>query len=99
MAPTNRWWHDVAMTSYCYTLDLDDAEAAVVEEALKMLSQQCANEIANGSGVPFHAWTHSIDQVLKQISNTRAAICGPYPVTGPPVDEQLEIWKSKTQHT
>ena len=85
------------MTSHCYTLSLDDAQASILQEALTLMSHHCANEIAKGSGAPFHAWSHSVDQVIQILSNARGEIYGSYPVTGPPVEDQLEIWNTKTQ--
>lgn len=36
------------MTTYCYTLYLDDTESTVVEEALKLMIRQCKERLSQG---------------------------------------------------
>jgi len=57
----------IFMTSFAFQLTLIDTDVKVVESALKLLQQECDNQIKQGVTVPYFAQRISTKQLLKQI--------------------------------
>ena len=57
----------IFMTSFAFQLTLIDSDVKVVESALKLLQQECDNQIKQGVTVPYFAQRISAKQLLKQI--------------------------------
>jgi hypothetical protein len=57
------------MTTYAYRITLNDSEAIAVQAALEHYRKICEAELAAGAGAPYWAHAHSIDAVLKRLSD------------------------------
>ena len=44
------------MTTYRYTIHLNDTQMITYDAALGMMIERCKHEILKGSGAPWHAW-------------------------------------------
>ena len=85
------------MTTHCYTLDLDPDEVQMIQEALDrmiMFPTQGKNWKSTAQKVRTRLYAN-IELTSGSSANPINANSHRYPFTGPPVVEQLEIWKSK----
>lgn len=55
------------MTTYSYTLVMDDRERIMLEAALKMMLDHCNAELADGPKAPYWAWRRSAKEVLSRL--------------------------------
>jgi len=60
------------MTTYSYTIVLNDSEAIALNEALKLLVGLCDRELKENPRAPFYAWRDSAMRIHKKLyENTR----------------------------
>jgi hypothetical protein len=55
------------MTTYSYTLVLNDSEVIMLEAALKLMLKHCEWELSGGPKAPFWAWQHSAQNVMSRL--------------------------------
>lgn len=55
------------MTTYSYSLVLDDSECIALEAALKLLVERCDKELENGPCAPYWAWRESAKRIRVQL--------------------------------
>jgi hypothetical protein len=82
-------------------LDFDADEVQMIQEALDrmiMFPNQGKNWKSTAQKTRARLYAN-IELTSSSSANPINADSHCYPVTESPVDEQLEIWKSKTQHT
>jgi len=57
----------ITMTTYAYTLVLNDSEMITLEAALKLLSEHCDQELKGGPKAPFLAWRENVAQIKARL--------------------------------
>lgn len=55
------------MTTYAYTLILDDSEIIMLEAALKLMIKNCSEHPDYGVKAPYWAYKHSAENVLSRL--------------------------------
>jgi hypothetical protein len=55
------------MTTFSYTLVLNDSEVIMLEAALQMMLAHCKQKLADGPEAPFIAWQISAENVLSRL--------------------------------
>ena len=55
------------MTTYQYTVRLNDSECIMLAEALRFMVEHCAHEIESGSGAPYLEMKDSAEAVLSRL--------------------------------
>ena len=66
------------MTTYSYTLKLDDSERMTLEYALKLTISHCEFEMSEGPKCPYWAHKHSCESMLTKLRDTRGALRSSY---------------------
>jgi len=56
------------MTSYAYTITLDDSEAIMLEAALELMIKHCQEKLDEGAGAPYWAHQRSAQKVLEKLN-------------------------------
>lgn len=56
------------MTTYSYTLVLNDGESITLDAALDLLLEKCEQELAEGPKPPFSAWRSNIVSIRKKLN-------------------------------
>lgn len=60
------------MTTYSYTIILNDSEVIALDEALKLLEGLCDRELKENPRAPFYAWRDSAMRIHEKLyGNTR----------------------------
>ena len=77
------------MTTFSYTLVLDDTESDVIEAALDMLLERCEHELSSGPRAPYWAWKQSASRIKNRLYEHTQQTSGQHihPVTG-----ETSIW-------
>lgn len=77
------------MTTFSYTLVLDDTESSALEAALDMLLDRCEHELASGPRAPYLAWKQSASRIKSRLYEHTRQTSGQLidPVTG-----ETSIW-------
>ena len=77
------------MTTFSYTLVLDDSESIALEAALDMLLERCEHELESGPRAPFWAWKQSASRIKSRLYEHTRQTSGQLidPVTG-----ETSIW-------
>lgn len=57
------------MTTYSYTLVLNDSECITLEAALDLLLDKCQKELIDGPCAPFYAWQSNISSIRRKIND------------------------------
>ena len=55
------------MTTFSYTLELNDSEVIMLEAALQMMVKHCQEKLSAGPEAPFIAWQISAENVLSRL--------------------------------
>ena len=55
------------MTTYQYTITLNDSEAITLKAALVLMIKHCQEKLDEGAGAPFWAHKHSAQDILKTL--------------------------------
>ena len=55
------------MTTYSYTITLDDSEHIALEAALKLMIEHCEAMLSKGAGAPFWAHRQSCQQISEKL--------------------------------
>jgi hypothetical protein len=55
------------MTTFSYTLVLNDSEMITLEAALKLMADHCDREIKTDPRPPFLAWRHNVEQIQSRL--------------------------------
>lgn len=55
------------MTTYSYSLVLDDSELIALEAALDMLLERCGHELESEPRAPYWAWRESANRIKSRI--------------------------------
>ncbi len=64
------------MTTYRYTITLDESEHIMLNAALAMLRDECDVQIAKKSGAPYWSYLRSIERVQKKLANSWEQMSG-----------------------
>jgi hypothetical protein len=56
------------MTTFAYTLDLDDSEFIVLSAALDLLLEKCQKEMADGPKAPYLIWEITAKKLLARLA-------------------------------
>lgn len=64
------------MTTFSYTIELDDSERIMLDDALAVLKEECDLQIAKEQGAPYHAHLRSIASVKKKLVNSGQEMSG-----------------------
>jgi len=59
------------MTTYSYSLKIDDGEYMALEYALKLTISHCELEMSEGPKCPYWAHKHSCESMLTQLRHTK----------------------------
>ena len=72
------------MTTFSYTLVLDDTESSALDAALDMLIERCVHELASGPRAPYGAWKQSASRIKSRLYEHTRQTSGQIidPVTG-----------------
>ncbi len=89
------------MTTHCYALYLEGDEVAMIQEALDlMINHKSLGGNWKSTAQNVRARLHAnIEYLSGSSANPSKVNVDSYPVTGPPVEDQLEIWNTKKQPT
>jgi hypothetical protein len=55
------------MTTYQYTITLNDSEAIALKAALVLMIKHCQEQLDEGAKAPFWAHKHSAQNILKKL--------------------------------
>ena len=55
------------MTTYAYTITMNDSEAIMLKAALELMIKYCQEKLDDGAGAPFWAHKHSAQNVLEKL--------------------------------
>ncbi len=55
------------MTTYSYTITLNDSEAIMIKAALELMIKHCQEKLDEGAGAPYWAHKHSAQNVLDKL--------------------------------
>ena len=55
------------MTTFIHTITLTDSEVIMLEQALQMMIEHCADQMVDGPEAPFWAWQMSAKEVLSRL--------------------------------
>ena len=55
------------MTTYAYTIILDDSEIIMMKAALELMIEHCQKKLDDGEGAPYWAHRHSARNVLERL--------------------------------
>ena len=55
------------MTTYSYTMELDDTECITLTAALDLLEAKCVAELSDASMAPYHAHLKNIGSIKKKL--------------------------------
>ena len=55
------------MTTYSYSITVDDSEVIAVETALYMYLQHCEEQLSNGPCAPYWAHKQNVERVLGRL--------------------------------
>ena len=55
------------MTTYSYTLTVNDTECIALSEAINLMLERCELELADGPKGPFSSWQKSLLQVKSRL--------------------------------
>jgi hypothetical protein len=64
------------MTTYSYTIVLDDSEAIMLEAALNLMDTHCREQLSEGPKAPFWAHQQSARSVLKKLRQSAKQTSG-----------------------
>ena len=64
------------MTTFAYTITLDDSEAIMLQSALELMIKHCQEKLNEGAGAPFWAHKHSAESVLDKLYKNTIQITG-----------------------
>jgi len=55
------------MTTYAYTVTMNDSEAIMLKAALELMIKHCQQKLDEGAGAPYWAHKHSAQSVLDKL--------------------------------
>jgi hypothetical protein len=55
------------MTTYAYTITMNDSEAIMLKAALELMIKHCQDKLDEGAGAPFWAHKNSAQNVLEKL--------------------------------
>ncbi len=55
------------MTTYAYTITMNDSEAIMLKAALELMIKHCQEKLDQGAGAPYWAHKHSAQSVLEKL--------------------------------
>jgi hypothetical protein len=55
------------MTTFAYTITMDDSEVIMLQAALELMIKHCQNKLDEGAGAPYWAHKHSAQSVLEKL--------------------------------
>lgn len=55
------------MTTFAYTITLNDSEAIMLQSALELMIKHCQEKLNEGAGAPFLAHKNSAERVLDKL--------------------------------
>lgn len=55
------------MTTYSYTLVLNDTEMIALEQALHLMLTHCEHKLATEPGAPYYAWRDSVKRMQARL--------------------------------
>jgi len=55
------------MTTYAYTITLNDSEVIMLKAALELMMKHCKQKMDEGAGAPYWAHNHSAQSVLEKL--------------------------------
>lgn len=64
------------MTTYSYTITLNDTERIALDAALAMLKEECELQIANRQEAPYLARLRSIASIKDKLANSGQQVSG-----------------------
>ena len=64
------------MTTFAYTITLNDSEAIMLQSALELMIKHCQEKLNEGAGAPFWAHKHSAERVLDKLYKNTIQITG-----------------------
>ena len=64
------------MTTYSYTLVLNDSESIMLEEALKLMIQHCNDQMGGKPKAPFYAWKVCAERVQARLHDNAVQTSG-----------------------
>ncbi len=76
------------MTTYSYTLTLDDSEHIALEYALKLTISHCELEMSEGPKCPYWAHKHSCESMLTKLRHTKGVLRSSYS----PEDDSITLY-------
>lgn len=56
------------MTTFSYTIVLDDSESITLDAALDLLLEKCDKELSKGPKPPFAAWRSNIIKIRRKLN-------------------------------
>ena len=64
------------MTTYSYTLVLNDSEMITLNAALGLMAEHCDRELKNGAQSPFFVWRRNAEQIQARLCANRLRTSG-----------------------
>ncbi len=58
------------MTSYRYTIELDDSETIALEAALRLMEDYCKMQLSDGPKAPYWAYQQSVRSLLEKLKES-----------------------------
>ncbi len=58
------------MTSYRYTIELDDSETITLEAALRLMEDYCKEQLSDGPKAPYWAYQQSVRSLLEKMKQS-----------------------------
>jgi hypothetical protein len=55
------------MTTYAYTITMNDSEVIILKAALELMIKNCQDKLDEGAGAPFWAHKNSAQNVLEKL--------------------------------
>ena len=62
------------MTTYSYSLTIDDSQYLALEAALKVMIEHCESKLTEGAGAPFWAHKKSCGEILEKLRNAQSTM-------------------------
>jgi hypothetical protein len=59
------------MTSYRYTIGLDDSETIALEAALRLMEEYCREQLSDGPKAPYWAYQQSVRSLLDKLRQAK----------------------------
>lgn len=64
------------MTTFSYTITMNDSEAIMLEAALELMINHCEQKLDEGAGSPYWAHKHSAQSVLERLNDNTSQTSG-----------------------